>query len=33
MNMNKAYIALAIDVALWITMLFLTWHYVTCPLT
>jgi hypothetical protein len=33
MNMNKAYIALAVDVALWITMLFLTWHYVTCPLT
>jgi hypothetical protein len=33
MNMRKAYIALAIDVALWITMLFLTWHYVTCPLT
>jgi len=33
MNMNKAYIMIAVDVVLWITMLFLTWHYVTCPLT
>jgi hypothetical protein len=33
MNMNKAYIMIAVDVALWIIMLGLTWHYVTCPLT
>ena len=33
MNNKMAYAALAVDVALWITMLWLTWHYVTCPAT
>ncbi len=33
MNMKTAYIAAAVDIALWGTMLWLTWHYVTCPVT
>ena len=33
MNMNKAYMLMAVDIALWVVMIGMTWHYITCPAT